>query len=334
MSRKHRKRRLRKLPPATLPSLFTLGNLLCGFASIFFASKHASILAQRNGETALVGIPEDVVIFGAWSPLTMAAALIFLGMICDALDGRVARLTKSTSEMGAQLDSMADMVTFGIAPAFMAIQLVGIGTPFFGQPAADTIIDRAVLVVGGIYVACTALRLARFNTENEENDSHTFFKGLPSPGAGGTIASLVLLHEYYLASANANGTLAYLTAIVMVSVGLLVAFAMVSSFRYVHVMNRYLRDRAPIEYIVMVVIVVALAAIRFQLSLAAVFTIYALSAPTMAISRRLLGVSPNHPHPQRADDHETDSDNDPSADSDDQDPPDVPTQNYRLHNQA
>ena len=120
--------------------------------------------------------------------MTFAALWIFLGLILDGLDGRIARMTRSESELGEQLDSMADMVTFGVAPAFICVQLAGIGTPFFGM--SDTLYDRLGLVIAGIYVACAGLRLARFNIDPGDDD-HRSFKGLPSPGAGGTVASLV-----------------------------------------------------------------------------------------------------------------------------------------------
>ena len=81
-------------------------------------------------------------------------------MVLDGLDGRIARLTRSTSELGEQLDSMADMVTFGVAPAFLAIQLIGVATPFISV-RSDQLFDRFVVVVACIYVACAALRLER-----------------------------------------------------------------------------------------------------------------------------------------------------------------------------
>jgi hypothetical protein len=92
---------------AVIPALMTLGNLLCGFAAIHYAA-----MPVATSE-----------IFG-WSTLTVAGCLIFSGMFLDALDGSVARLTRSTSDLGAQLDSLADMVAFGVAPAFMMLRLV------------------------------------------------------------------------------------------------------------------------------------------------------------------------------------------------------------------
>ncbi|NDG64202.1 MAG: hypothetical protein EBY29_12185, partial [Planctomycetes bacterium] len=101
---RHR-RRLKAV--SVIPTLLTLGNLICGFAAIHYASKPI-------GASNVLG----------WSTLTIAGTLVFLGMLFDGLDGFAARLTRSASEFGAQLDSMADMVTFGVAPAFMVLRLV------------------------------------------------------------------------------------------------------------------------------------------------------------------------------------------------------------------
>ncbi len=214
---------------ATLPTLLTLGNLLCGFAAIFTASRIVSEPATLPFE---------------WTPLTFAAIFIFLGMVFDSLDGGVARLTRSASELGEQLDSMADMVTFGVAPAFVAVQLVNVGVPFITQlETGDALFDRFAVVVAGIYIVCAALRLARFNIELEgDSDSnHASFKGLPSPGAAGTVASLILLHQHFLAHYPETHWLVQVAKVGMVAVMLLAGLAMVSMFQYVHVVNRYVR---------------------------------------------------------------------------------------------
>ncbi|MAE66034.1 MAG: CDP-diacylglycerol--serine O-phosphatidyltransferase [Phycisphaeraceae bacterium] len=250
---------------AVLPTLCTLGNCLCGFLAVFFASRKPETQMAWN-----------------WTPLTVAAAFVFLGMLFDALDGRLARLTRHTSDLGAQLDSMADMVTFGVAPAFIAVQLVALEAPFMSIKA-DRPYDRMVLVIACIYVSCAALRLARFNIEigGDDVSHHTWFEGLPTPGAGGTVASLVLLHEHFLA--NQRGLSVTLSSIGMVAITLLAAIAMVSRLPYVHLINRFLRDRARIEYIAIAVAIGLLLFVHPQGSLAAAFVIYALSAPIVAM---------------------------------------------------
>ncbi len=276
-----------------LPTLFTLGNVLSGFMAIF--------LASRPADTKL---PLD------WSPLTFAALCVFLGMVFDALDGRIARLTRNTSDLGEQLDSMADMVTFGVAPAFIAVQLIlAAQTPFFSAEAmsssffasgrADTYFGRITLSVAAVYVACTALRLARFNVETKSDkiEDHMHFKGLPSPGAGGTVAAMILLHQHYLANYTRQAALhagdastamswtLLLTAIGMVCLMLLVAFAMVSRLKYVHAANAYLRRREPIGTTAKLVVVISLLVVFPQQAIAAGFVFYALSAPVLWLWR-------------------------------------------------
>ena len=147
---------------AVLPTLLTLGNALCGFAAITYAAR--------------LGI-EDVQ--AGDSHLLYASMCIFGGMLFDALDGRAARWANQSSEFGAQLDSLCDVVTFGVAPAFLMRQF----------SLQSVIHPRIMWVIAGLYVACAILRLARFTVETDEEDSHDVFSGLPSPAAAGVIAS-------------------------------------------------------------------------------------------------------------------------------------------------
>lgn len=294
---RRRRRRLRTTRMVrVLPSMFTLGNLLCGFAAIFFASRPigTEVLLGRNPVPVLV----------------IAAAFVFIGMVLDALDGRIARLTRGASELGEQLDSMADMVTFGVAPAFLVIQLVDISTPFFGEthPKWNVYFERAVFVVAGVYAACTALRLARFNIELEQpgESDHLTFKGLPSPAAAGTVCSLVLLHQWLVVRQPAGVEIGFLTdwpkqtAAGMVAVTLLAAIAMVSTIRYVHFANRFLRDRAPIHYIGYATFVLIPLLIWPQVTLAIAFVGYALSAPAMLLARQAMRKPHSHRLPTGA----------------------------------
>lgn len=265
---------------AVLPTLFTLGNLLCGFFAIFLATR-----------------PQDAAMPLGWTPQTFAAVFIFLGMVCDGLDGRLARLARATSELGEQLDSMADMVTFGVAPAIVVVQLVGVQTPFLSDtPGTDSYFDRAALIVAAIYVACAAMRLARFNVEvvSPAEHDHMSFKGLPSPGAAGTVASLVLLHEHFLRHLDGDAPrydpwVLGVSAIAMVAVTMLAAVAMVSRLRYVHVINRYVRGRAPFDALATALIIVLLLLIHPQAALAGAFVLYALSAPVARLWPRRPG---------------------------------------------
>ncbi len=277
-----RRRQAVRRTVSVLPTLFTLANLVCGFLAVFFASRPADTPMPFN-----------------WTPITLGAALVFVGMFFDAVDGRIARLTGHTSELGEQLDSMADMVTFGIAPAFIAVMLVRIGTPFVSAGANEHF-GRAALVVAAIYVCCAALRLARFNIETpDEEQDKMHFKGMPSPGAAGTIAALVLLHQHFLADYTrrhpedtplASWPPEMLVAgFAMMGITLLTGLAMVSRLRYVHFSNRFIRGRAPFTQVMRIIAVLALAAWWPQAALAGAFTAYALSAPVTAAWRKVRG---------------------------------------------
>lgn len=277
-TRLRRRGERRQLPGVkVLPTLMTLGNLVCGFGAIYYSA--------RTGEAS---VPTP---FG-WSPLTIAGSLIFLGMLFDAVDGSVARLTRSTSDLGAQLDSLADVVTFGVAPAFMMLRLVslyyGKGEVILG-PDAGTIYAKIIWSIAAVYICCTALRLARFNAETTgaEEADHRWFKGLPSPGAGGTVAALILLHQH-LALVTFSGkeepeSFAPIGALAIPAVTLLCAFAMVSHMRYPHFVNRYLKGRKSFAFIAGLVMVMAAGAWWFHWVLALGLVAYALSGPTVTL---------------------------------------------------
>ena len=280
--KRHRRLRVRKLPISVFPTMLTLANVLCGFIAIFFASIPA----------ADADFPFN------WTPLTFAAMAIFAGMVFDGFDGRVARLTNSTSAFGAQLDSMADMVTFGVAPAFIAIKLIDPDVPYFSN-SSDHLFGRLALIVALIFVACAALRLARYTVAASEKQAvdSSVFTGLPSPGAAGTIASLILLHqhilfteEYHTEGFNLDW-LHLATRYAMIGIVLLTALAMVSKLPYTHVMNRYLRGKANIGTIAIYVIVALLLLIYPQWTLAIAFTGYAISAPSWWVWKR---ITPTH----------------------------------------
>ena len=120
----------------------------------------------------------------------------FAAMICDMLDGRLARLTRRTSDFGGQLDSLCDVISFGVAPAVLMLRTVmgavhgQVGKVAFLAPLSDVGIERILWCAAGVYVAGAALRLARFNVENEPDESaHMLFRGLPSPGAAAAVAT-------------------------------------------------------------------------------------------------------------------------------------------------
>ncbi|MHC4082617.1 MAG: CDP-alcohol phosphatidyltransferase family protein [Planctomycetota bacterium] len=272
--------RRRRLPPVSvMPTLCTLGNLVAGFAAILYASK-----------------PADFVGPWGWSGLWLAGVLVFLGMLFDAVDGWVARLTRSISELGGHLDSLADAVTFGVAPAYMMLQLVGHhlsdarGTSIIG-PEADDVLGKVVWAVAVLYLCCAALRLARFNVEAGPSriERGSAFRGLPSPGAAGALTSLILLHQYLVVDLFADDvppSFARGAALGLPFVALLCGLAMVSSIPYTHVTNRYLYGPRSFGYVARLVVLLALAIWFLWGTLALVFTAYVLSGPIQLMRNR------------------------------------------------
>lgn len=271
-----RSRRRRRLGPVGVwPTILTLGNLVAGFAAIHYAVKPAM------GETA----------FGpwGWSSLTVAASLVLLGVVLDAFDGAVARLTDSVTELGGQLDSFADVVTFGVAPAFIMLNLlsqyIGGGEPIISPDAGHTL-GKFCWAVAAIYVCCAALRLARFNVETASGrlGDHMHFRGLPTPGAAGAVVGLVLLHEHLETlrqGAESSMLVAIAAGIVLLvpAIVLLAAIMMVSRVPYPHMANKYLRGSRSFAYLVRVAAVLSLAIWWLQETLAIIFVSYLLSGP-------------------------------------------------------
>lgn len=257
-----------------LPTLLTLGNLVCGFAAIIAATKDAS----KPG----LALP-----FG-WSPLQAACMFILLGMVCDGLDGTAARLTRTMSRMGAELDSLADVVTFGLAPAVMACKVVGISIPFISAHWDDGHwLHKCVFGAAAVYVSCAALRLARYNVEDASPEAHGGFQGLPSPGAAGAVVGLIMLYETF-ESNQAYGEMAQgLTAVAVVAGLLLLGLAMVSRLTYTHMINRLFKGKAKMMRLLPVLAVAGVLVVWPKYVLPACFLGYALSGPVLAILRRI-----------------------------------------------
>ena len=188
-----------------------------------------------------------------------AAIAIFISMVLDTLDGRVARLTNTTSKFGAEYDSLADVVAFGVAPALILFSwsLQSLGN--FGWVAAF------------IYVAGGALRLARFNVQLEIADSR-YFTGLPTPAAAGVMAGMVWTAVDYGLDGE---SLSYLVAAVTASLGIL----MVSNFKYYSFKDLDLKGKVPFVALLAVVLVFAVYSLQPPILLALTFTAYAVSGP-------------------------------------------------------
>lgn len=241
-----------------LPNLVTLGNAACGLLAI---SKAIDALAYAD---------QGGTIF--YAKMYTACMLIFVAMVFDALDGKLARITKSTSDFGAQLDSFADLLTFGVAPAVLAKVLIeheGPGLGYIGAP-------RLHFLAAASFALMAILRLARFNLETDEADeSHQEFRGLPSPAAAGALTATMWLYLTlkrpelemdegtstpfsrlmgWMTDVDWEPIFAFLPAL-LISLLLVLGLLMVSRIRYTHVVSTLTRDRSQFFTLVGVVFV-------------------------------------------------------------------------------
>ena len=240
--------------------MFTLGNLVCGFFAIVVAAR-----VDRPESVAMVQADVTAVMLSGW--------LIFLAMVFDALDGHVARLTRTTSDFGAQLDSLCDLVTFGVAPGFLLVKMC---------PRFAYLHREAVWVIAASYAACAALRLARFNVETGDEDEHVSFSGLPTPAAAASIAGFGIM--FYTLCGKDN-PLIYAAEIHMILqrilpiFAVLVALLMVSRIPYPHVVNLIFRGQRSFGHIVAIVFALVAVMVIRGYSVPIVCTAYVLSGP-------------------------------------------------------
>jgi CDP-diacylglycerol--serine O-phosphatidyltransferase len=285
------KRRIRTF--AVLPTMFTLGNLICGFFAIVVVARverptsidvpqPAPNIAFRNpGRVVQQLDPTDDthnIMLGGW--------LIFLAMIFDALDGHVARLSRTTSDFGAQLDSLCDLVTFGVAPAFLLVKMC----PQFSFFHRET-----VWIIAAAFAACAALRLARFNVETGEEDDHLHFVGLPSPAAAASIAGFAILF-YEL---RREGTeFAYAAAVdkavqyMLPFYAVVVALLMVSRIPYPHVVNQAFRGQRGMGHIVGLLFALAAIMSIKGYSVPIICSVFVLWPPVVFLWRRFRSAKP------------------------------------------
>jgi len=266
--RRVRRQRLRYI--TILPSLITLINGICGFAAIVFASKGAEHMSVRQIEMP----------YFAWS-----GYMIFVAMIADMLDGRVARISKTTSSFGGQLDSLCDSISFGIAPAFLMLMVLdqNLDNIVSRISVLEGFVYRFVWLAAAAYMACATIRLARFNVENEEDETaHMSFAGLPTPAAAGALVSLILfyqdmlLHHFGDSRLVQTGETLLVVSLPFVAIGL--AILMISRIRYPHMVNVYLRGRKPITHLLWAVVIIGIIFLfRLQTALVIAFCGFALS---------------------------------------------------------
>lgn len=223
-----------------LPNLFTVGALFAGFYAI---------VASTQGQ------------------FDTAAIAIFVAMLLDGLDGRVARLTQTESEFGAQMDNMSDMVCFGVTPALVLYQW------------SLSSVGKIGWLVAFIYTVCTALRLARF-LSLDDHDNKRFSRGLTTTAAAGFIASVL----WFCTKHNISGdSVKYF----ILAITTLVALLKVSTISFYTFKDFDIRNKIPFVSIVIIALIFAFIAIDPPDVFLIVFGLYVLSGPVMYIYRRI-----------------------------------------------
>ncbi len=226
-----------------LPNLFTTGAMFAGYYSI---------IASINGK------------------YETAAIFIFIAALLDGLDGRVARLTNTQSDFGVQYDSLSDLVSFGLAPSILmftwALQSLGEIHPVMGKIG---------WLASFVYAVSAALRLARFNVQVEVIDK-AYFQGLPSPAAGGLLASFVWVAEDLGLSTH---DLRFVALPMTVITGLL----MVSRFRYYSFKTLPIKERVSFGWVLLLVGIFVLLALDPPKVLFVTAFSYALSGPVLTL---------------------------------------------------
>jgi CDP-diacylglycerol--serine O-phosphatidyltransferase len=215
-----------------LPNLFTTGNLFCGFWAII------SVFQER---------------------FFYAALAILLASVFDVLDGKVARLSGATSKFGVQYDSLADLVSFGVAPALLAFSWALRPYGRFGWLAAF------------LFVVCGALRLARFNVQSSSGEVK-YFKGLPIPAAASMIALTILLYHRLIET----GWVKDIVILVMIYI---LAFLMVSTIRYLSFKELNLAKQKPFSIFIFVVLSMIVIVMEPTIVLFSFVLLYVFSGP-------------------------------------------------------
>ena len=265
-------------PGSLFANLLTIGNGVCGFAALVELSK---VVEPLSAELLESNTRHQMV----------AGYLVLLGMLFDAFDGKVARMVKGSTELGAQLDSLCDLVTFGVVPAFMIVQMNLGGDPRW---------VHMVWFLSLAYFLGALLRLARFNVENSpEEEAHLCFKGLPSPAAAGCVASLVIFQAYVLQARQAEfiwfrqlgvledmqelaGSITYLMPFLAIFLG----FTMVSSrLKFEHIGSRIFAAAHSWEFFVSLIFAAVLLAVVPEVFLPIAFVGYLIWTPVKFIFR-------------------------------------------------
>lgn len=276
--RRMRKQRLKYI--TILPSLVTIINGACGFAAISFASSGAESVTGQFSYHRLT-LPY----------FALAGYMVLMAMVADMLDGRLARMSQSTSSFGGQLDSLCDIISFGVAPAFLMMKILENKIESLEiNPVLVNFLERFFWLAAAVYISCAAIRLARFNVENEEDESaHMSFVGLPTPAAAGVIVSIIIFHQETVPDILTNPSHEWSTGgvvnfllddlilFILPFLALGLSVLMVSRIRYPHVINQYIRGKKPFAHFIRTLAVVGLIIWQWHLAFVLFFCGFAIS---------------------------------------------------------
>ncbi len=263
-----------------VPTIFTLINSMLGFISILYSVKFA--------------IYHDVV-KGLF--LQKAAWLIMAAILFDAFDGEVARFLKQQSRFGAELDSLSDSLSFGVAPAVLIFVWAHISFREIGFPG---VYSRMLYIVLTLFVLAVIIRLARFNIETKpDKESHRKFKGLPSPAGGGFLAALVILQlglvntssfvyqafGRILTDAHIEAFNSFLYWALPFFV-IILAFLMVSNIPYPHALLTILGEKPKLQYFLYIFTVFGIMWLIREISIFVFFIFYILAGPVLVYFKK------------------------------------------------
>ena len=239
-----------------IPNLFTLLNLVFGCIAIVFILQTGEtiVLLQQEGYTD-VNLPEKI----SW-----ASFLIFSAAAVDFLDGFIARLFKSTSKMGVELDSLADLVSFGVAPGLILYQLLRIG---YAQQADGLEISIGWLLPAFLIPCAAAWRLARFNLDAEQQTS---FKGVPVPAVGILVASFPLIMHFQ----TFNLQFIFINKWLLYAIILLLSYLMISKLPLMSMKAKELSVKNNLARYILLVLGIVAAIILKWLAIPAIFILY------------------------------------------------------------
>ncbi len=280
--------RAERRPPRAayaLPTLFTAGNVFLGFISVIHSFEGAMLAVSRSP--------------GVERHFELAAATIGAAVFLDGLDGRIARMTNTTSEFGREIDSLADVISFGIAPAILAVAW-GL---FFLEPPYGGVLREQLMTAGYfcafMFLLCGAARLARFNVtknpvpKNPGRPDRKYFVGLPIPAAAGMVAAAVY-------SLGSQPLTYWLYSVIFFGLLALLSFLMVSTWRYYSFKDiSLMRPRSPLT-------IIGLASLIYlswhypQIVLVAMATVYVGSG----IVIRIGGIVRRYLRPKRQPEHQ------------------------------